>query len=91
MKPTLAKGYSQIVETLFPQQSDDEDIVEVEDAPNPPGVEKGLKRFCHQGENQGGEAETKRKDEVLVENPPPPEAKKASEASIDRDVEVRVL
>ena len=49
-KPTLARRQSTILR-LARHSSDDQNVVEVVDAPHPLGIKEGLKRFCHTRED----------------------------------------
>ena len=62
------------------REDEDEDVVEVEDASNPPSMKKRLARLGHQRENEGAEAEAEWENEVFVQKAPPTEAEKAPEA-----------
>ena len=75
---------------LLPRRPD-EDVVEVEDASNPPRVEKRLERLGHQRENEGSDAKAEGENEIFVEETSPTEAEKPPESPIDTDVKVGVL
>ena len=85
------KGCRQMRHALLHRRSEDEDVVEVEDASNPPCMKKRLERLGHQRENEGGEAEAKWENEVFVQKAPPTEVEKAPEALIDAVVKIGVF
>ena len=75
MKPTREKveHHRQMHETLLPGGIQNEDIVQVEDRPNSPHVEEGLRRLRHHPENERSQAKAEWKNHVLVEEASPTE------------------
>ena len=66
-------------------------VEDVEDGMNLPRVEKSLQRLRHQRENERGQAKAEWENYVFIKAASLTEAKDATEAAIDGDVEVCVL
>ena len=86
-----AKRHLEIGEALLLCRTDDQNVVEIEDASHPLGMKEGLERLRHARENQGGETETERQNEILVKTTPPTESEKTSKTPIHLDVKIGVL
>lgn len=85
------ESYPEEAKALLLRGAYDEEIVQIEDCPNPSRMQEGLERLRHQSKDEGREAKTEGEDEIFVYPLSPPEAKEAAEATIDGDVEVGVL